>query len=86
MTNLFGGLIVFLVHILIVFITPKLPAITNANTGPWWYSALLGLIIVMYIYFGYQTSKKEGRRLVGGIFYILALITAFLIIMSNASY
>jgi hypothetical protein len=86
MTNLLSGLVVFIIHIVIIFITPKLPAIANANTAPWWYSALLGLITVLYIYFGYQTYKKENRRLAGGIFYILALITAFLIIMSNASY
>ncbi len=86
MTNLYSGLVVFIIHIGIIFITPKLPVIASANTTPWWYSALLGLITVLYVYFGYQTSKRENQKLAGGIFYLLALITGFLILMSNASY
>ena len=86
MTNLLSGLAVFIIHIVIIFISPKLPGVANTNTASWWYSVLLSLITVLYVYFGYQTFDKERRRLAGAIFFILALITAFTILMSNATY
>jgi uncharacterized membrane protein len=84
MKNLLSGLVVFIAHIGIIFFSTKI--IQDVNVAPLWLSVLFGLITIFYIYFGYQTSKKENHGLAGGIFYILALITAFLIIMLNATY
>lgn len=84
MKNLYGGLVVFIVHIGLIFITPKLLA--TANTAPWWYSVILGLITVLYIHFGYQTIKKENHYLAGILFFVLGLINLFLLYISNAQY
>lgn len=88
MKNLYSGFVVFIIHfgfiLGFVFIAPKLTV--TENTIKLWFSVISGLITILYIYFGSQTIKKENHYLAGVLFYILALITLFLIYMSFIPY
>ena len=86
MTYLIRGLIVFATQILIVVASSVMfPEIFDTFLKGW-YSLSFGIIAILYFYFGHQTIKKEKHYLGGIMFFVLAIITFYILLIANAKY
>ena len=84
MSYLVKGLILFVANIVLLMLAPKL--FPNANSAPLWYSITLIIIALLYAYFGSKTASVEKKKIVGILYFLLAFLTLFFLIMINAKY